>query len=141
MIDELRRLLGEATPGPWTHLGGRNWQPYPERRTDRDVYQPGDARSTEDAALIVALRNHAPSLLARLEAAEAVVGKAREVKQTDEAWHSLQEDHASALAADPERGESGFEDDLGEMGAALDRSYLALFKALAHYDAVREETR
>ena len=78
--DTLRELLAAIAPEPWNDL----------YKTEHDVAYvcAGDgsiicfmAPENEDAnaALIVALRNAAPALLARLEAAERVVEAAREV--------------------------------------------------------------
>jgi len=118
MIDDLRRLLGEATPGKWyvrhlprgvggcreiaakPHASGRQYQGSPIAHT---MGLSNDARDAANAALVAAAITSLPSLLARLEAAEAVVEAARGFKEST----------------------------LGLGGAP----YLALF------DAVRKETR
>ena len=96
--NKLRELLGAATPGPWevcTEPPNRYWN----AGTTIGVADPQDGRRVCDvqdwglangldggmtaanAALIVALRNNAESLLARLEAAERVVEAARLFKE------------------------------------------------------------
>lgn len=71
---ELRRLLAEATPGPWrTEVGGQVWswvRPNGRRfvATTRYRTHPEDA---PNAALIVAAVNALPGLLDRIEELEA----------------------------------------------------------------------
>lgn len=68
VVSELRRLLAEATDGPWHKSGSLA------------VYSSGEsARCVDvcyretDAALIVALRNHADALLDVVEEARRVI--------------------------------------------------------------------
>lgn len=69
MIAELRRLLDQATPAEWCRRGRflvyAPWSGDPE---DTYVGNVADAYSEVDAALIVALRNHADALLDVVEA-------------------------------------------------------------------------
>jgi len=135
-LTRLERLRAEAPEGP-ADIERRDGN---GGEIDFVVYGPlGDfctvsematPRARASAALIVAAVNALPGLIAEVRALRKVAAKAEEVRQLDLSYAALQEDHAEALAADPERGASGYEDDLGEMGAALDRSYLALFAAL-----------
>ncbi len=73
-LDALEALLAAATPGPWEarrDLSG--WSAW----HDGLPIEVGDegGLSEPDAALIVALRNVAPELLAVVRAAEAVRGR------------------------------------------------------------------
>lgn len=66
-LDELRRLLAEATPG--------EWETVPELGGSRAFIRSGarcvaTRTPTSDAALIVALRNNADALLDVVEAAQ-----------------------------------------------------------------------
>lgn len=80
MIAELKRLLGEATKGPWENKRDSCDCPYvaSNRRTmlaDINMaYVPGK-EALANAALIVALRNNAEALLAVCEAAEKLVAE------------------------------------------------------------------
>jgi len=72
-LAELRRLEAEATPGPWEWVGDGlyghepdDWVLYLRWVEDNRVALH---RSDHDAALIAALRNAAPALLARAELA------------------------------------------------------------------------
>lgn len=59
MLDELRRLMEIATPGPWkVHDDRRKWV------TSDDPAADWARNRDNDAALVVALRNVAPELLA-----------------------------------------------------------------------------
>lgn len=65
-IDELRKLLEAATPAPWSQVITAAWRAQgPHVLTQREA--------EADAALIAALRNAAPELLAVVEAARALV--------------------------------------------------------------------
>ena len=93
MSAELRRLLAEATPGPWHRGTTRTYGIYsadadPEdQRTVATVphwdgsshLTPIDSRGDADAALIVAAVNALPDLLDRIDALEAVVDAARAI--------------------------------------------------------------
>lgn len=74
MIERLRELLQKATPGPW-RVVGRDFClkgfPQVEMNTPDGHYFP--VNFAEDADLIVETRNSLPSLLDRLEQAEARV--------------------------------------------------------------------
>jgi hypothetical protein len=82
---ELRRLLSEATPGPWRPCGANNdrcicgivWGPGSEATIGGPVEDVPHHANPADAALIAAMRNTLPSLLDRLDAAEVVVRQAR----------------------------------------------------------------
>lgn len=67
-IPELRRLLAEATPGPWEADGGEFVMPT-DPDTEMSVEPAGvfGKRWRKDAALIVALRNDTPALLDLLD--------------------------------------------------------------------------
>lgn len=81
-LDELERLLAEATPGEWRWWTSNSFRRLSSDATGRDgdvlrgvVYrdgQPGVEVSDSDAALIVALRNAAPALLAMARRAQGV---------------------------------------------------------------------
>ena len=83
-IGRLRKLEQEATPGPWKHWEDCPWDDdkacgYDSRQSHRGApyLAPGpraessDAAS-KDAALITAMRNSLPKLLALVEAVEAL---------------------------------------------------------------------
>lgn len=65
-LDELRRLLADATPGPWKRVASA--------RTDSYIFgpEPGlpifDRFQDRDGALIAAMRNALPALLREAEA-------------------------------------------------------------------------
>lgn len=79
-IEELRRLHEGATPGPWRwwHRDGSPWEPgsgHPWRLSSDDPDHGGvldhrypDILDPADAALIAAMRNALPALLACAEA-------------------------------------------------------------------------
>ncbi|KEZ17215.1 hypothetical protein CP98_03714 [Sphingobium yanoikuyae] len=71
IIQELRGLIAEATPGPWEYLNtsGTIVQKI-DRLTTYVIAEMQTSNETIDAALIVAAINHLPALLDRLEAAE-----------------------------------------------------------------------
>lgn len=52
-MEDLKKLLAAATPGPWTHAS--------------DKLAAGNIKAPDNAALIVAAINAMPELLARLE--------------------------------------------------------------------------
>ena len=52
-MEDLKKLLAAATPGPWTHAS--------------DKLAAGNIKAPDNAALIVAAVNALPELLARLE--------------------------------------------------------------------------
>lgn len=101
--NKLRELLGAAKPGPWVAQdteysvvicdqdGGSLATVWPESLLGKKH------EKAANAALIVALRNNAESLLARLEAAEAVVEAAREFALVDD--RAAEQDLRQALAA------------------------------------------
>lgn len=76
IIQELRGLIAEATPGPWECDGAV--LEYEGARFGEVAYVIGKAgqqfpAKAANAALIVAAINHLPALLDRLEAAERVI--------------------------------------------------------------------
>jgi len=76
-LDELRRLLAESTPG--------EWETVPELGGSRAFIRSGarcvaTRTPTSDAALIVALRNHADALLDVVEAAQ-------DFTDAEDEWH------------------------------------------------------
>lgn len=95
-LDELERLLGEATPGPWVQddcnifskrLGDARMQavmakiakePYDENALHLDAFiastEQRHEQSDTDADLIVALRNAGALLVAEVRAARAARG-------------------------------------------------------------------
>lgn len=76
-VDELRKLLKEATPGPWFRRGRNNVAIVPDF-SGQGSDLPGTtlvSSSPENAALIAALRNNAEKLLAVVEAAKKMVGQ------------------------------------------------------------------
>lgn len=87
-IDELRRLLAKATPGPWkNHLvddttivasnGFEIGTTWPGGSVYNGFVDPAEQHEI-NAALIVAMRNALPALLDRLEKAEGELAEARE---------------------------------------------------------------
>mgnify|MGYP001583452703 CR=1 FL=1 len=80
LIDWLRGLEAKATPGPWVDTSTPD-EARPIYSADERVYgeilcdPPMDDRE-HDKALVCALRNAAPALLRRLEAAEAMIDAA-----------------------------------------------------------------
>jgi len=85
-LAELRRLEAEATPGPWMDFG--NLEPYEGHvvAVGGDSLSPicqdpdGDDRP-HDRALIAALRNAAPNLLARAELAARMAARLKADKE------------------------------------------------------------
>ena len=72
-IEELKRLLAEATPGEWRHIiSGVSWWAGGLYSEDTDSHI-ANYREQCDAALIVALHNAAPAMIAELEAARKVI--------------------------------------------------------------------
>lgn len=77
-ITELRELEAKATPGPWIsepcHKGESCWCRTIGVVGDEDNYvAPSGCLGTDDAALIVSMRNALPRLLSRIEALEWLV--------------------------------------------------------------------
>jgi len=75
-LDELRRLLADATPGPWhdtyehyvsDELAGPDGKSLLHARSNSDDPEPC-FRHTPDAQLVIAMRNAMPALLAEAEA-------------------------------------------------------------------------
>ena len=104
-IDELERLLTEATPGPWRHefsdRGGYDaltgaWTISSTERTvavvdqadyDKEAWEDRDFRSPEAAStseLIISLRNAAPRLLALARAGELLFDFAQKAPPPDD---------------------------------------------------------
>ncbi len=89
-LAEVARLDSEATPGPWTHEGGR--QIYCKPGGD---YVP--ARTTKDALFIVAARTLLPAMaadLADLRAAVRALIAASEGETTEqiaERWYAVED--------------------------------------------------
>ena len=73
LADELIALAEKATAGPWKanpyrgHIGSQVWAGEPGPETAKLILAEGDADDA-DAALIVALRNNLPEILAALTA-------------------------------------------------------------------------
>jgi len=105
LANELEKLAGEATPGPWeaTERSGyreilapcadSDWYGRPKTHAVAYIDTEIDEKST-DAALIVALRNNLPTILSALREREAVTNWLR--------GHSIAGDH---LASRIEAGE------------------------------------
>lgn len=109
-LSELRRLLDQATPGPWsiesicyqtTYVAGnRELLPGQGRRFASVAEEPGVNRRERhiwlrDAALIVALRNDADALLDVVEAVDAT-----HVTDTDhDDWYAVKGDDWDAVQA------------------------------------------
>jgi len=80
LIEELKRLHAEATPGPWVSRDGVTNIFGPQRRMVAlaSAYSTNvnedrcAAENAANAALILALRNALPAIIARLEAAEGM---------------------------------------------------------------------
>jgi hypothetical protein len=58
-LQELETMCAAASPGPWKHLGGRDFKTW-------DGGDTVSARTTEDAVLMVAARVSIPELIARI---------------------------------------------------------------------------
>ena len=95
-LDKLERLEREATPGPWepeTWCGeydpgwcgvGPLCLPSGEEDPDDDGPEsPCATRAATDAALIAALRNAAPAMIAELRAARECIAELDAPKKTD----------------------------------------------------------
>jgi hypothetical protein len=69
-LDEIKRLLGAATPTPW-HFEPKGWISGPEHKgcvaDCSPTFGAADADEKANAALIVALVNSAPAMVAELE--------------------------------------------------------------------------
>ena len=74
---ELRRLLDEATPGPWEAEGSQLWGP--DGVLVAAVREHSTIVDRPDAQLIAAAVNALPGLLDQLDAAEAALARVREL--------------------------------------------------------------
>jgi hypothetical protein len=84
-LDELERLLAEATPGPWTTHSGEDGESYDCWIVDPafvNVYGHIDGQDAKDAKAIVALRNEAPRLLAMARAGEMLRAEVEHARST-----------------------------------------------------------
>jgi hypothetical protein len=76
-VSELREIVAAATPGPWRYRdrldNGLPWSDVTYQDGDDWGIITGDHLTPEDAAFIIACREALPSILDRLEAAEAFV--------------------------------------------------------------------
>ena len=98
---ELRRLLAEATPGPWGLTYGRHertrlWSDASGYTDDVIALDPTTERGepASDMRLIVAAVNALPGLLDALEKAEAAIERVREMHASGDEWCGY---HNSAL--------------------------------------------
>ena len=100
-LDELERLLAEATPGPWR--GEENGDGYLMHRSRPEVVlgRIAHGNSRVDAVFVAALRNAAPHLLALARAAErfAAAVAAYLDSDSDEKEYASQKAMWDALAA------------------------------------------
>lgn len=122
-LDELSRLLEQATPGPWKHVTNAQAEQYAALWHEHYVYAPEaryaslpgnsspvkvaymppapDKRPAHDAALIAALRNHAEELVRdarRMEWAEKHMNAIDTVSHPDNLvmiWHGPHETSAA----------------------------------------------
>lgn len=103
--EELRRLLAEATPGPWAErvwhgtdeVGWTATGPHCDISEDETSDEPGCSayeRAERDAALIVAMHAALPRLLAALDAAERDV---MEVRRELERVKKVRDQHAHMI--------------------------------------------
>lgn len=79
-VDGLAELLAAATPGPWEAVQGASggwWIEQPNTATIADIDCDYSGAPAEDAALIAAMRNALPDLLAHLAAVTAERDEAR----------------------------------------------------------------
>jgi len=81
MLSKLKALHEAATPGPWFRDGSTFHEGDCQSQHRPEYSYPGaycncDTANTESAALIVAMRNCLPELLAVVSAAEAVYNNA-----------------------------------------------------------------
>ena len=105
--EELERLLAAATDGPWSHAS--------------DKIAAGNIKAPNNAALIVALRNAAPSLIASLKAVTA---------ERDELKVALADERAGAEILD----EAGM--DAGDKIAVVSAHLKELCEMVIHLDLV-----
>lgn len=121
-IDEIERLEREATAGPWNECGhdrggcqcGMVWSPdlvvAVTSRHDEDMPNPTIEAVKANAALIAALRNHAPALIRAAREAERMravydaaldwavdMPNGSEKRLRDEAMKAIQSDGQEAL--------------------------------------------
>ena len=97
LIEELKRLHAEATPGPWVSRDGVTNIFGPQRRMVAlaSAYSTNvnedrcAAENAANAALILALRNALPAIIAQLEAGQACAD--------DLLWAAHQNDHGMVL--------------------------------------------
>ena len=89
-LEELKRLLAEATPGPWKAVVAQKYA-HIKNSSGRYVAEPTVRRCIfrqhEDAKAIAALRNSAPALIEALEAARALAKV--ETAIVDRIWDQL----------------------------------------------------
>jgi hypothetical protein len=77
-IAELRVLMEKATPGPWDTHGISTQDACSVGVSDNPLrwfVVSGTGRAADDALLIVAMRNHLPEILTRMDALEAAIKK------------------------------------------------------------------
>ena len=97
LIEELKRLHAEATPGPWVSRDGVTNIFGPQRRMVALASAYGTnvnedrcaAENAANAALILALRNALPAIITLLEAGQACAD--------DLLWAAHQNDHGMVL--------------------------------------------
>lgn len=102
-LESLRRLLAEATPGPWESVLDDECEAYIREIMVRPDPMEDGGLTDADAALVCELRNHADVLLDIAEAAQRFYRHNEhliEVSPVDrvEARHKAYEDLAAALA-------------------------------------------
>jgi hypothetical protein len=108
-LDELERLLGAATPGPWHREG--------DAIAETDNYEIGIIAYAPDANLVVAAANALPALIARVREAEHRIEQwQRRVREQDRAMDTL------LAARDYYKGEwEKGQDDLAALRAAAQK--------------------
>lgn len=79
IVERLRALLAGATPGPWEARKSIHGSEYRYVEIDSTEDYTTLELKPQDADLIVALRNEAPTLLSRVEALEAALLRAKSV--------------------------------------------------------------
>ena len=111
--DELRRLLAEATPGPWVaEVSGTTGPVVMDAQSVSafdHVAKCPHYRGSADSELIAAAANALPGLLDQLDAAEAALARVRELHTRESLWqydrdqeysHPTQQDAADESGCD-----------------------------------------
>jgi len=128
-IEKLKELEAKATKGPWSLVDNGRFLtgPYDDLVADCDYfYQPG---SEENTALIVAMRNALPALLASLASKDAEIERQalalREMTFSRDTWRKVAEGRGSDIERETKiarAAESRLTTALAERDEALERA-------------------